>query len=209
MKFTIVILFLKLGISIPCSGQSNQQAVQDTINHFKAALQAEKYEEAVLYADSATISYYDSLVPIILHADSLQLSSMSLLDRLIILNFRHLDQASEINSFNGKQLLGFAMLHKMVSHKNIMGDTINQITSNDSISIVITTNKLTGDTVNIQLVKEKNEWKIDFLREMQMATAVIDARFKASNKTENDFIIVLLENISRKKTDPQIWHRKL
>lgn len=208
MKCTIVVLLFSLGITMPCLGQPDQQAVQKTINQFKSALQHEKYKDAIIYVDSATIRYYDSLVPIILHADSLQLTSMSLLDRLIILNFRHRDEASEINSFNGKQLLQFAMLHKMVSHKNIVGDTIREISVNDSIATVITTYKLKGDTLNIRLVKEKNNWKIDFLFEMKMAAAVVDARFKRSNKTENDFIIALLENVSGKKAKSEIWHRE-
>jgi hypothetical protein len=113
--------------------QPETEAIQDVFNHYKSAIIAEEGMKAMEYMDSHTLDYYKTLLDHVLHADSLKLESLPLMEKFSVLSIRHMATKKEILAFTDKSLIDFTI--KKGSGKNTLeGFTLGKITVKDNFA---------------------------------------------------------------------------
>ena len=122
----------------------------------------------------------------------------------MVLSVRHRTTKEDIMSFDGKLLIVYAIKEGMVGKNSV---------ANVSIGEVI----IEGDFAKGQLVsgekspfyfhfyKEDANWKLDLTSIFDISNISFQKMAKDSEEKENDFLFNLLEMISGKKTDSEIW----
>ncbi len=207
MKRILPILLITL-ISITSCNTANEeiQLVRKSFNNYKSAILNDKGEEAVKYVDSRTLSYYSEILEKIKRADSLTVNSAGIMDKIMIFSIRHRTSKEEILSFDGKGLLIYAFKEGMVGKNSVANNTIGDI-------------EIDGDFAKGQLVangqkapfyfhfyKENELWKVDLTSIFPAGTMAFKKIIEDSGQEENEYLFVLLEMMTGKKPNNEIWY---
>ena len=191
-----------------CTGQKNEEKlVRNAFENYKSAILNDEGEEAVKFVDSRTIKYYSDILELVKNADSTQVTSLPLLDKLMVFTLRHKATKEEILSFDGKGLLVYAINSGMVGKnsvaKNSIGETI--IDNNFAKGQFIANGQKAP--FYFHFYKEGGNWKIDLTSIFSVSTAAFKKMVTDSGQEENDYLFLLLEMTTGKKPGSEIWEK--
>lgn len=205
MKYLLV-LALSL-LSLPAISQTtSENEVKATFSNYKSAILNQKGEEAVNWVDSRTLKYYGDMLEVSKKADSLELDKLSILDKMMVLAIKHRTPTTDILSFDGKQMLAYAVKNGMVGKNSVANTEIGEI-------------KIEGDFAQGQMInngneapfyfhfyKENDSWKLDLTSLFSISAVTLNKVVADSGQPENEFIMYILEMVSGKKVSNAVWH---
>jgi hypothetical protein len=208
MTKTINFLVLLLVLTTSCNGQKKEEkSVRDAFYNYKSAILNNKGDEAVRYVDSRTIKYYSDILELAKNADSIQVISLSLLDKLMVFSIRHRTSKEDILSFDGKGLLVYALKSGMVGKNNVANFSVGEVT-------------IVGDFAKGQLIangqktpfyfhfyKEEGQWKIDLTSLFSVSTITFKKMVEDSGQNENEYLFSILEMLTGNKPGQEIWEK--
>jgi hypothetical protein len=206
MKKSLFFLSSFLIFLVACAAQQNQEElVQEAYNNYKSAILNDKGEEAVNYVDSRTIKYYGDILETVKSADKARINSLSLLDKLMVLIIRHKVPKEDILSFDGKQLLIFAIKNGMVGKSSVSNNSIGEVIIDKEFAKgqYISNGKTTN--VSLHFYKEEGQWKIDLTSIFGIANLAFKQMIDKSGEDEDVVIFSVLESMTGKKPTEEIW----
>ena len=208
MKKTLTILTLLITWTVFTYGQkSEEELVRKSFDNYKSAILNDKGEEAVRYVDSRTIKYYGNILELVKTADSTKIESLSILDKLMVFIIRHRATKQDILSFDGKALLIYAIQNGMVGKNSVAKNTIGDVTIDKSFAkgqFIANGNKA---PFYFNFYYEEKQWKLDLTSIFPISITAFQKMVEESEQDENEYLFSLLEMITGKKPDNEIWSK--
>lgn len=185
--------------------QNEEKQIKETFNKYKLSILNDKWENAVNYLDKNTIVYYENLLNLVKNADYKKISSLSAMDKLMILLIRHRVTKEEIFSFNWKDLIIYSIKKGMVGKDSVSNASIWEVSVNlDFANGELLTN-WKRSSLYFHFHKENNIWKLDLTSIFDTSNMTLKEMIKKSWKTEDDFMFQILESINGEKPNSKIW----
>lgn len=203
LLFVILTLFI-----LSCNAQAKEKKlVKKAFEDYKHAILTDKGTLAVTFVDSRTIQYYSNILKNVKSSDSAIVSSLPLMDKIMVFSIRHRATNEEIKSFDGKSLLIYAI------NKGMVGK--NSVTSNTIGDVVVDGNFAKGQLINngqempiyFHFYKEDEKWKVDLTSVFAIANQAMKQMINNSGQSENEYVFELLEIITNKKPGREIWNK--
>ena len=208
MKLIIALLFFVF-CHFSIAQNKEELFVRKCFENYKQAILADQGENAIKFVDKKTINYYTKMLDKIKKADSLEVNSLGIIDKIMVLSIRHQASKKEIQSMNGPGLLVYAIQKGMIGKSSVQRNRIGEV-------------KLKGDMAKGQIVsgeqitpvyfdfnKEKGVWKIDLTSVFSLGTIGFKQVLKKSGLKENEYLIQVLEQMNGKKPSTKIWNPSL
>ncbi|MGB3948788.1 MAG: hypothetical protein WBM13_12445 [Bacteroidia bacterium] len=208
MKHIQFVIGLLLFVTNFCLAQTtSQKAVIQAFENYKSSIIEDRGEEAVKYVDSRTIKYYDIILELVKNADSVKISSLSLLDKLMVFSVRHRTSKENILSFDGKQLLVYAIKSGMVGKSSVANNSLGDVAVDKDFAKAqfVSNGKVTP--FYIHFYKEEQQWKMDLTSIFDISNTAFTKVCEQSGQPENEYLFTLLEMITGKKVGPEIWQK--
>ena len=142
-------------------------------------------------------------------ADSLEVNSLGIIDKIMVLSIRHQASKKEIQSMNGGGLLVYAIQKGMIGKSSVQRNRIGEVKLNGGIAKgqIVSGEQITP--VYFDFNKEKGVWKIDLTSVFSLGTIGFKQVLKKSGLKENEYLIQVLEQMTGKKPSTKIWNPSL
>jgi hypothetical protein len=204
-KYFLFLLFLPVfGASI--LAQNNEDTlIRAVFEKYRSDLLNDRGTEAANEVDSRTINYYSNLLELTVNADSSKIETLSIMDKMSVLMMRLKIPKEELLSLSGKDLFIYSVDHGMVGKSGIAKNSIGQITVSDNFASAPLGMKGAPSEVRFEFHKENGSWKIDLTSIFPLADMVFNKLINDSGKSENEFLIPLVEAATGKRMTPGIW----
>jgi len=204
MSKFIRIIPLLLFITVLCQGQSSEKdKIREVFVNYKSAIRNGKGEDALKYLDSTSIKYYTGILNIIKSADSAKVSSLSLLDKMIVLSIRHDARKEEIILMKGLDVFLYALKKGMIG--NASNFEIGDILMDKNVAKCQIFSKGSKSNLYFVLHKEKEHWKLNVTSLFDNVNLAIKHLIEDSGASENEYLYLLLESMNGKKPGNEIW----
>jgi hypothetical protein len=201
-----IILVLLLCWSGFCIAQTDEPAaVRTSFNNYKNAILNDKGEEAVLYVNEKTITYYGEMLEKVKTSDSTEVEALNLLDKLMVFVIRHRTSKQDIMSFDGKSLLVYAIKNGMVGKGSVMNNSIGDVKVDGTFAKGAFVSNGQVTPLFFDFNKENNKWKVDLTSVLPASTMAFQKMVDDSGKTENEFLFSILEMLTGRKPGAEIW----
>ncbi len=187
--------------------QNDIQAIKDVFAGYKTAIMTDQEAQAIDYMDIRTLDYYKHILNLVKSADSITLDAQPPLDKFTILNIRHVATKKQILAFNDKSIIAFVIKNGMMGKNTLEGFELGKITvkKNTAKAMIIVDGKKSTKFYNFY--SDGANWKIDFSSLFPAEEKETAQIIKDSGKTENEFMLGILEIMSEKKVSPNIWKK--
>lgn len=199
------VLFFLFTVHVSYGQKSEEELVRSSFDKYKSAILNDKGDEAVNYVDSRTIKYYTQILELVKTADSSEINKLSVLDKLMVLSIRHRISKRNILSFDGRALLVYAIKTGMVGKNSVLTNSIGEVVIDGTFAKGQFLTNGVKTPFYFHFYKEEGEWKMDLTSLFQISATAFKKIVDESGKTENDYLIYLLEMMTSKKPGPEIW----
>lgn len=202
--FLSFLFLLAIGNTLFAQNQE-EKAVRSAFEKYRSDLLNDLGEEAFKDIDSRTIKYYEDLLGWIQNSDSLEIESFSVLDKMTVLIMRNKMPKEDLLAMNGKKLFVYAVNNGMVGKGSVANNTIGKIAVNGNFASGQFISKGRETEVYFHFYKEDGAWKVDLTSLFPISIMLFDKMIADSGKSENEFLIPLIEASTAKKLDPTSW----
>jgi hypothetical protein len=204
MKLCICIFFAFLSSSV--CGQPSTDSVSNAFQLFRESALSSDGSYALHMASGSTKSYFDNIAKLAMHADSVTIRNLTIVDRLHVLLVRHMFLFAEVDaaSSSGK-LLKLVVERGVIVKPNIVSMEIEipVVTGEEAFARV----RGAGENETLRFAREQSGWKVDFPSIFKSSQSALQIFFLTSDLSEEDFISRTLKNISGRQPDGRIWKR--
>ncbi|MFK8054796.1 MAG: hypothetical protein AB8F78_01645 [Saprospiraceae bacterium] len=190
---------------IDATSQLDKKQIRATFDGYRAAVLANEGQQAASFVDSKTIQYYAGLLENTLTADSTEIESLTLLDKVMVLMMRHRLPEEKLLSTNGKGLLVYALDEGMISKSSVENNVLGQIEIIEEYANgeILVNNE--SSPVKFGFSKEDDKWLLDLTAVFPIGEIAFQKMVEDSNQAENDYLFFLLELIKGERPTAQIW----
>lgn len=205
MKRYLIFPFISLAV-ISLSAQGVKDDVRASFEHYKTAIMSDDGPEAIKYVDQRTLDYYGRILQSSLVDDSVTVDRMDLLDKLMVLSLRYRTPKEKLLSFNGSEILIYAIESGMVGKNSVMGNTIGEVTLGEAKTegqLVVNGNPT---PVNLDFYKEADGWKVDITSIFDLSETAFRQMVDESGQSENEFLQLVLDMVGGGKPFNPIWN---
>jgi hypothetical protein len=204
-----ILLFFVLFYFSACnfSAGDNEQ-IKRCFANYKKAILSRQGKLGIECVDSKTINYYSQTLQKVIKYDSLQLETVSPIDKYIILKIRQNIPYDSIVRLDGKSLLANLINHGISGNLNISLYNIDDIQiEGDSASAEKVINGKRSPN-RYKFYKEGNSWKFSVFSqsEYELYNWGIKQSIQKSNLSEDEFILNYIKTTSQHKLKDNIWH---
>jgi hypothetical protein len=208
MKKIFKLLFFIVILTTSCDGQEDEaKLVKEAFDNYKSAILNDKGDEAVKYVDSRTIKYYQQIVDLVKNADSAEVVSLPLIDKLMVFSIRHRTSKEEILSFDGKGLLVYAIKSGMVGKNSVANNSIGEVSVDNNFAKGQFIANGQKAPFYFHFYKEDSKWKIDLTSIFSVSNMAVKKMIEESEQDENEFFFSLLENLTGEYPGKEIWKK--
>lgn len=206
MKKTIAVFAATFILLTSCLGQdAERDAVKASFDNYKTAILNDNGEEAVKCVDSRTIDYYSGILEKVKKADSVAVESLSLFDKLMVFSIRHRTSKEDILSFDGKELLVYAVESGMVGKNSVANNAVGEITIDGDFAKGQLISRGQAAPFYFHFYRQDNEWKINLTSMFPVSSIAFKKMIEDSGQEENDFLFMLLEMLTGEEPGQEIW----
>lgn len=192
--------------ALNCQSQNREvKLVKTAYENYKSAILNSNGHTAIKYLDSRTIKYYSDILEHVKSSDSISLERLNPVDKMIVLAIRHLASEKEILSFNGEKLIIYSLNKGLVGKDGVMQSQIGDVQINDKFATgeFIVNQKIAP--FKMHFYKEDNQWKLDLTSLYDVTIVAFKNMINNSGYSENEFLYLILENLSGIKPESNIW----
>lgn len=174
-------------------------------NAYKSAILNDKAEEALKTIDTRTKDYYRTVLAEVKKADSTRIVSLSLLDRITILEIRAYTTKEEIRKMQDVDAFLLAIRKGLIDKDGVTGQTVGQVTIEGSFAKGEIVTQGQNTSIYFHFYKESDEWKLNLTELFTLGNMSMKKMFAESGKDENVFLLELLELMTGKEITREIW----
>jgi hypothetical protein len=195
-----------LAIGAPAAAHADDAAaVKSAFKAYQQALLKKDGARAAAVVDRGTIDYYQRVRDLAVGGKAADVKKLPLLDKLMVVRMRHQVPPAQLKAMDGKAALAFGV------DQGWIGDNVAKVTAGP---VDITDNRASltfvvggkPTPVKLGLVREAGAWRIDLVSLFQLSGAAFKQRQQESGKSEDDFVVGLVEELSGKPVPAKIWN---
>lgn len=206
LVYTLSLLFI-LCTAGNAQNTNNKEAnaVKACFAGYKQSILEGKGSQAVQWADSRTLDYYSRMLNMALNADSLKVQDLSMIDKLMVFTVRHRIPKEEALVMEGTSFFVYAVDQGMISKNSVINIKLGEvkIEGNFAQGEIISNGQKAPFYFHFN--KENKEWKIDLTSIFPATNMGLKKVVADSGKSEDEFILNMLEIITGRKPKPTIW----
>jgi hypothetical protein len=183
-----------------------EELVKKAFDNYKSAILNDNAEEALRNVDSRTVYYYTQILNQVKNSDSLGINSMSVIDKITILSIRARATREEILNMQGSELFIYAIKNGMVGKNSVINNSVGDISIDSSFAkgqLLVKGNKT---PLYFHFYKEQNTWRLDITSLFQASNGAFKAMIEESGESENDYLFTILEALTGKRPNSNIWN---
>jgi len=204
-KLILLICFLFQQVFI--FSQDKTQPIRDVFDNYKSAIMAGENSKAIEFMDTRTLDYFKMIHEYVLTADSLTLESLSIMDKFTVLSIRQMATRKEILAFTDKSIIDFTIRKGMMGKNTVEGFTLGKISVKDNFAKAQILEEEKKSDKYYHFYSDGTQWKIDITSLFPAEEKETAELIQQTGKTENEFILGILEIMSQKKVSPSIWKK--
>jgi|GEM_PF-5912114 len=206
-----VYAFLPFIFLLSCAGRPDEKGdVMQSFWEYNRTTSMRLGAEAVKLVDSGSLSYYNSLIPVITNADSVTVRYLRFDQKILVLALRHTTPKAKIKSMNGSTLFQYLVQMGMVNQddeSSLRRFRFEVSMQQDGSAGVQFIDSAGNNGVSFRFNKENDLWKIDLTSAFKYVNnEVWENMIAESGMTEDEVLYAILENIDGRKASPLIWH---
>jgi len=208
LKQSLYLLFAFFIIA-SCSPMSedDEKNIRDVFEEYRLSLLDKDGKAVVKCVDKKTIAYYDHLAELIRTADSVTVSSQTILDKVCILSARHRATKEQISSFDGRSLLEFVVTIELIDSAGAAKLDIGNISVRGDSARGQIVHDGQGLTNSFLYYKENGRWKIDLISLFPSTEKTLsDAINGVEGKNVDDLVNTLVQEHSKKPIVGSLWN---
>ncbi|MEM6725549.1 MAG: hypothetical protein AAF598_16025 [Bacteroidota bacterium] len=160
--FTLVGLFLSLGLQA-----QDEPAIKTAFENFKTAALAQNGAAVAHSVDAPSIAHFDSLLTIILKADSTALNALAMKDLIPILQMKLLAGPDTVRGMDGKQFLGFVASQQLIKTGAFEYADLGTIKIEGNQATAAYVFQEQELPVNFEFTKASDQWKFSLVKLME------------------------------------------
>lgn len=208
MKSIFALTILVLLSFMACNNDSGEdetkKAIRATFENYKAAIVKDNGTTAVNFVDTRTLDYYTELLDVVLYADSIKVDQLTILDKFQVLAIRYIATDDQLLSLNGKGFLAFTIDEGMTS-KNVIGVKVDHVIVDGNFARGEISAEGKKAELYFSFYKEAAGWKLDLTSIFDVSTLIFNKMIADSQLSENEFILMILRNLTKKRSIDEIW----
>jgi hypothetical protein len=182
----------------------DQQAVRQNFNAYKYALLNDLGIEAADLVSEKTLRHYDQLRQLALTGELAELKELPSFNRLVVLAIRHNIPAATMRKMQGKEIFAYGVKNQWVAKDSVAPFELGTINVYGNYASGNVTHG--GNPVNsyLEFRKENEVWRINLQPLLDRVTRERSAQLN-SYQDENKAIVGMIEQMSGRKVDANIW----
>jgi hypothetical protein len=186
-----------------CEGfEKKKSEIQSTFSRYKSALLSANGKAAAEEVCSQTILWYEKARNDGLSMKLPQLNRADILRKFTILRLRHEFSKKQLENMDGKQLFIIGVNNGWISADMVRTIQLDRIeAAADQAKAYIKKSPLTPA---FHFIKENKKWKLALVKSFPLVIKTLKA-IKPSGVNEDEWIITLLETVTKKKVDKKIF----
>ncbi len=201
--FYFVLAFFTPTVSLAQVSEKDQ--VKKTFDHYKSAILNDEAEAALKTIDLKTRNYYTDILKTVKTADSTQIASRSLVDKITVLGIRARANKEEILKMQGTDAFLFAIRNGMVGKNSVSNNSVGEITIDKNFAkgeLVVQGNKT---PVFFHFYKEEDGWKLNLTELFALSNMALKNMLKDSELPEDQAILQLVGVAAGKELTTEIF----
>lgn len=201
LLFTLLIFF------IGCQNKSDDvNQIRACFNNYKDAIMAGDGEESLKYVDENTLDFYKRVQEKTLSADSSDIQSMPLIEKLTVLTARHKIPVDQLRQFTGSSFFTYAVDNGLIGRESVQSLELGTVkVSGDHAESNIITNGQQAP-FGFDFNKENERWKIDLTSIFDNSTLAFRQIMAESGMSETEYLLMLLELMDGDAPGEGIWN---
>lgn len=207
-KWTVFLLVVSVCLLPNLKSYGFQKDVDEVklcYNRYISSVTARNGTEAIKYVSKNIIAYYHHILEQSLHADSITISTLRLVDKICILLIRAEIDRAELKKMNAESLF----IHSVNS--GLVGDDIRslalgtiEVQGTAATAYVIYNGMKTP--YKFQFYMEENRWVFDIGSTLKIAQNAFNELIRESEMTEDQYIMFLIGELKGEIPNNSIWH---
>lgn len=188
-------------------------AVAEPVDEVKESFQT--YRSAIIEADGEAAAevvtqssrdYFRSLADQALTLDRAGLHELHLTDRLYALLLRHDLDRQTLQSMTGGEVVSYAVDEGWIGRSGASQLRLGHYEiDGDRASGVILQPDGMQSTFKMEFVKEGGRWLLDLVALMNLTRTAFEYAVRQSGISEDEFVLLMLEQGTGRKAGPEIW----
>jgi len=201
-------LVLALAVASPIAAApagGDVKAVKATFKTYQSALLKRNGAGAAAVMNRGTITYYQRMRDLAVAGKPDEVKKLPLLDKLMVLRMRHQIPLAQLQAMDGKAAFGHGVSQGWV------GDSVAKVGAGPV--------EITGDRASLTFMvggkptpaklaldREDGAWRIDLVSLFELSGAGFKNLHAESGKSEDEFILELVQQVSGKPVPATIWN---
>lgn len=173
---------------------------------YKNSILIDLGETAARYVSTRTIQFYDSMAILARTADSLQVDSLSIIDKLTVLTLRARTPNELLFSYEGRGVFVFAINSGMVGKDDVRNNDIGKIYLDSTFARAMMMVNGVESPLAMHFHLEEGEWKMDLTSLFPITNTALEEVIEDGEMTENEFLeFVIAYALKGKEPFHEIW----
>lgn len=173
---------------------------------YKNSILNDRGEAATKYVSSRTIQFYDSMATLARTADSLQVDSLSIIDKLTVLMLRARTPNELLFSYEGREVVVFAINSGMVGKDDVRNNELGKIYLDGTFARASMMVNGVESPISMHFHVEEGAWKMDLTSLFPITNTALEEVIEDSEMTENEFLeFVIAYGLQGKDPFHEIW----
>ncbi len=207
MNRTILLFALVFISSVAISQKKEIKAVKNCFELYRTALLSENGEDALAQVNSKTVNYYSQVLENCKNLDSAEVSSLNLMDKLMVLAVRYRTPVDDILKFSGEELIVYAVNNDMIGKNGVMNAELGSIDVDGDFADSRIRQGKEEAPFGFHFYKENDQWKIDLTSVFDVSMAPFNQIIESSGMTEDTYLEMIVGMMPEKSGTTNIWER--
>ena len=204
---TLLSVFVCLFL-LSCS-EENKIAVKATFENYQTAILNDNGQAAFKNIDKKTREYYSWASKSAKELDEKAIKALGFMDKMMILLIRQRVSRSDVLKMDGKALFIYAVENGWVGKNGVSQLSIGDISVNNNFATGVVLNNNQKSPLKFHFYKEDQLWKIDLTEISKWGEAMFVSQQKKSGKTMDEYILLLVQIVSKKPVDLSTIYKPL
>lgn len=187
----------------------DQQIVRANFDAYKYALLNDLGKDASGLVSALTLHYYEDMLALARHGDEAQVKALSPFDKMVVLTMRHSIPSPDLNSLSAQDVFAYGVREDWISKHQIAPFELGNVSVFGSYASASVTRGDHDTDRYLEFRKEDGVWRLNLLPLIENSKLRFTTNLTKSQMDENTTVISMIETLSGRKVDKNIWQAPL
>lgn len=173
---------------------------------YRKALLENDPDAAYGLVDANTHRYYSALLEAARYADAEALRSAPFLDRLGVVQTRHMISPAVLMTLDGRSYFRYAVENGWFSRDSVASLRVGAVEVRGDVATAAMHNAMQKLPTPFTFRRDDGEWRIDLTAVMRQANDTMLAAARDAGMSEDSFVFWIVGTVSGRPVDPSVWN---